>query len=76
MGPGLKWGYGLMLNAVSLPGMRAAGTGSWAGLANTFFRVDPASGLTGAIYSPSLPFVPPEQLKLYIDFELALYATG
>ncbi len=30
-GPGLKWGLGLLLNTEAMPGMRAAGSGSWAG---------------------------------------------
>lgn len=36
-GPGWKWGLGLLLNTEDIPGMRRAGTGSWAGLCNTHF---------------------------------------
>lgn len=75
LGPGLKWGFGLLLNPVQLPGMRAAGSGSWSGLFNTHFWVDPASGLTGAIYSQTLPFVEAPAVQLYVDFEAALYAS-
>ena len=75
LGPGLKWGFGLLLNPEPLPGMRAAGSGSWSGLFNTFFWVDPASGITGAIYSQTLPFLEPPALQLYADFEAALYAS-
>jgi methyl acetate hydrolase len=75
LGPGLKWGFGLLLNPVQLPGMRAAGSGSWSGLFNTHFWVDPASGLTGAIYSQTLPFVEAPAAQLYVDFEAALYAS-
>ena len=46
LGPGLKWGFGLLLNPAPFPGMRAAGSGSWSGLFNTHFWVDPASGVT------------------------------
>jgi methyl acetate hydrolase len=75
LGPDLKWGYGLLLNEAQTPGMRAAGSGSWAGLFNTHFWVDPASRITAAIYCQTLPFLDPAALKLYIDFEQALYAS-
>jgi methyl acetate hydrolase len=74
-GPGLKWGLGLLLNPEDQPGMRAAGSGAWAGLFNTHFWIDPASGVTGAIYTQSLPFVEPRVFALYPAFEQALYAS-
>jgi methyl acetate hydrolase len=75
LGPGLKWGLGLLLNTVQQPGMRSAGSGAWAGLFNTYFWVDPSSGVTAAIYTQTLPFVEPRALRLYADFERALYAS-
>ncbi|HWD01322.1 MAG TPA: serine hydrolase domain-containing protein [Amycolatopsis sp.] len=75
LGPGYKWGLGLLLNGEQAPGMRAAGSGTWAGLCNSFFWVDRETGVTGAIFSQSLPFVPPPFMKLYADFERALYAA-
>jgi methyl acetate hydrolase len=75
LGPNLKWGHGLLLNEAQIAGMRAAGSGSWAGLFNTHFWVDPASGVTGAIYAQTLPFLDPAAVKMYIDFEQALYAS-
>jgi methyl acetate hydrolase len=75
LGPGLKWGYGLLLNQAGLPGMRAAGSGSWAGLFNTHFWVDPASGITGSIFSQTLPFADPAAFGMYVEFEMALYAS-
>jgi methyl acetate hydrolase len=74
LGPDLKWGLGLLLNEKAQPGARAAGSGAWAGLFNTFFWVDPSSRITGAIYSQVLPFADPKVLQLYVDFEQALYA--
>ena len=74
-GPGHKWGLGLLLNTERQPGMRAAGSGAWAGLMNTHFWVDPASGVTGAIYTQTLPFVEPRVFQVYVDFERALYAS-
>jgi methyl acetate hydrolase len=75
LGPGLKWGYGVLLNTVPQPGMRAAGSGTWAGLFNTYFWVDPASRITGSIFAQTLPFVDPAAFQMYVDFELALYAS-
>jgi len=73
-GPGFKWGYGLLLNTEDVPGMRRAGSGSWAGLCNTHYWVDPSSGICASIYSNFLPFVTPEAMQMYADFEKALYA--
>jgi len=75
LGPGLKWGYGVLLNPEQQPGMRAAWSGSWAGLCNTHFWIDPASGITGAIYSQTLPFADPAAFEMYQNFEAALYAS-
>jgi methyl acetate hydrolase len=75
LGPGYKWGHGLLLNTTDQPGRRRAGSGGWMGLFNTFFWVDPAAGVTGAIYTQALPFLVPEAMRLAQDFETALYAS-
>jgi methyl acetate hydrolase len=75
LGPGYKWGHGLLLNTDDEPGRRRAGSGGWMGLFNTFFWVDPAAGVTGAVYTQALPFLLPEALRLARDFETALYAS-
>jgi methyl acetate hydrolase len=74
-GPGYKFGYGLLLNTEDVPGMRRAWSGAWAGLLNTHFWVDRTTGITGAIYTQFLPFVTPEAMAMYQDFERALYAS-
>lgn len=70
-----KWGLGLLLNTLQEPRRRAPYSGAWAGLCNTYFWVDPTSGITGAIYSQFLPFAAPEMLALYADFEKAVYTA-
>jgi methyl acetate hydrolase len=75
LGPGLKWGLGLLVNEEQAPGMRAAYSGAWAGLFNTHFWVDPKSGVTGSIFSQCLPFADPPALQMYADYEAALYAS-
>ncbi|HEX9065600.1 MAG TPA: serine hydrolase domain-containing protein [Streptosporangiaceae bacterium] len=74
-GTGFKWGYGLLLNTADIPGMRRAWSGAWAGLCNTQFWIDRTTGICGSIYSNFLPFVTPEAVTLYQDFEKALYAA-
>ena len=72
---GQKWGYGLLLTTEQQPGMRAVGSGAWAGVFNTHYWVDRASGVTGAIYTQFLPFIPEEALAVYADFERTVYAA-
>jgi CubicO group peptidase (beta-lactamase class C family) len=75
-GPGWKWGYGLLLNTMDVPGRRRAGTGSWAGLFNTHFFVDRTTGICASIYTNSLPFIPEQDAwRVYGEFETALYAS-
>jgi len=73
-GPGRKWGLGLMINTLQEPGMRAPGSGAWAGLANTYFWIDRANGVTGALFTQTLPFVAPDVFALYEEFERTTYA--
>jgi CubicO group peptidase (beta-lactamase class C family) len=75
LGPNLKWGHGLLINETQQPGMRAASSGAWAGLFNTHFWVDPASRVTGSIFSQMLPFGDAAAYQMYLDFEQALYAA-
>jgi methyl acetate hydrolase len=75
LGPDLKWGLGLLLNEAQQPGMRAPGSGAWAGLFNTHFWVDRTSGVTGSIFSQVLPFAEPAVFQILIDFEQALYSA-
>jgi CubicO group peptidase (beta-lactamase class C family) len=75
LGAGSKWGWGLKLNTIEESGTRAAGSGAWAGIFNTYFWVDPAHQVTGAMYTQCLPFVHPDVLRVYADFERALYTS-
>ena len=74
-GPGYKFGLGLLRNTEDIEGMRRAGSGAWAGIFNTHFWVDRTAGVSGAIYTQTLPFVEPAVFQVYIDFEQALYAS-
>ncbi|HEY2318431.1 MAG TPA: serine hydrolase domain-containing protein [Solirubrobacteraceae bacterium] len=75
LGPGYTFGHGLLINTEDQPDRRRAGSGAWMGLCNTHFWVDPAAGVTGAIYTQVLPFLEPATVRVLEDFETALYAS-
>lgn len=75
LGPNLKWGLGLLLNTTAQPGMRAAGSGAWAGLFNSHFWIDRQTGVAACLLLQYLPFFDPRSVELYVAFEQALYAN-
>ncbi|HTZ63929.1 MAG TPA: serine hydrolase domain-containing protein [Solirubrobacteraceae bacterium] len=68
------WGLGFHLLLEDIPGMRRAGSGDWAGLFNSFFWIDRASGLTGALFTQLVPFFDPQVIQTLLGFESAAYA--
>ena len=42
-----KWGLAYMISTEQAPTGRSAGSLAWAGLANTYYWLDPASGSPG-----------------------------
>ena len=72
-GQDLKWGLSFLINTKQGPAGRSAGSLSWAGLANTYFWLDPARRVAGVILTQSLPFVDPRAIKLYGQFESGVY---
>jgi methyl acetate hydrolase len=75
--PGMvkKWGAGFMINTERVPGARSAGSLTWAGLANTYFWIDPAKRVAGVILMQLIPFADQKALDLYGKFERAVYAS-
>ena len=75
--PGMvkKWGLGFMISTEAAPGGRSAGSLAWAGLANTYFWIDPAKGVAGVILMQLLPFADAKSLALFDRFEKAVYAA-
>jgi CubicO group peptidase (beta-lactamase class C family) len=73
--PGMdqKWGLSFLINTEDAPEGRSAGSMSWAGLANTYFWIDPKQKIGGVIMTQILPFGDPIMLKLYAQFERAIY---
>lgn len=71
-----KWGLGFLITADALPGQRSSGSLSWGGIFNTYFWIDPAKGLGGAILMQFLPFADRKALALYRQFERGVYLTA
>jgi len=68
------YSFGFMRNEEDIPGMRRAGSQSWAGVLNSHYWFDPTSDLAAVIMTQSLPFVEPRWMKTYEAFERAAYA--
>ena len=68
------WGLGLHLLLEDVPGMRKAGSGDWAGLFNCYYWLDPASGVTAAIFTQLLPFFDERMVETLLQFEEGIYA--
>ena len=67
------WGYGFVINSQTGHAGRAANSLAWAGLANCYYWVDPASRVAGVIMTQILPFADPKVLALLDSFETAVY---
>jgi methyl acetate hydrolase len=70
---GFGLGFSLMLE--DIPGMRRAGTGDWAGLCNTYFWIDPASGIAATLMTQILPFFDAGVVQTLLGFEGSVYAA-
>jgi CubicO group peptidase (beta-lactamase class C family) len=73
--PGIpcKWGLGYMINTEPGPIGRSAGSLTWAGIFNTYYWVDPQKHVAGVILTQILPFADHKAVKLYGEFEGAVY---
>jgi CubicO group peptidase (beta-lactamase class C family) len=73
--PGIRkrWGLSFMINDAEAPTGRSAGSLAWAGLANSFFWVDPKRGLGGVYATQILPFADERALAAYYAFEALAY---
>lgn len=73
--PGIEktWGLSFMINEQKAPTGRSAGSLSWAGLANSYYWIDPARGIGGVYATQILPFADVKSLALFLDFEKTVY---
>jgi len=68
------WTLGFLLNRDPLPGRRAAGSLSWGGLYNSYYWLDPATRITGVMFTQVLPFADLRILSRFDEFERYVYA--
>ena len=69
-----KWGLSFLINTAKTPEGRSAGSLAWAGLANTYFWIDPARNISGVILMQLLPFADNKCLEAFAGFERGVYA--
>jgi methyl acetate hydrolase len=75
--PGMakKWGLSFLINTARTPEGRSPGSLAWAGLANTYYWIDPSRDVTGVILMQLLPFVDSKCLEAFVGFERGVYAA-
>lgn len=69
------FGLGFLINTEPVDRGRAAGSLAWAGLMNTYFWVDPNSGICGVVMTQILPFGDPAVVSLLEDYEKTVYSA-
>jgi CubicO group peptidase (beta-lactamase class C family) len=69
-----KWGLSFLINTAKTPEGRSPGSLAWAGLANTYFWIDPARNVAGVILMQLLPFADHKCLEAFAGFEHGVYA--
>ena len=74
--PGMdkKWGLSFLINTARTPEGRSPGSLAWAGLANTYYWIDPSRDITGVILMQVLPFADSKCLEAFAGFERGVYA--
>ncbi len=73
---GMQWGLSFLINPDALPTGRSAGSLAWAGLANTYYWIDPSKNVAGVYATQLLPFYDADSVALFSAFEGAVYAMA
>jgi methyl acetate hydrolase len=68
-----KWGLGFQLAAEKQANRRSPGSGTWAGIFNTHFFIDPSRELGVVVMMQTLPFYDEASMKVYAGVEEAVY---
>jgi CubicO group peptidase (beta-lactamase class C family) len=69
-----KWGLSFLINTAKTPEGRSPNSLAWAGLANTYFWIDPSRDVCGVILMQVLPFADGKCLEAFAGFERGVYA--
>jgi methyl acetate hydrolase len=67
------WGLGFQLAAEQLPNRRTPGSGTWAGVFNTHFFIDPKREIGVIVMMQTLPFYDDTSMKVYAGVEETVY---
>ncbi|MEL0047421.1 MAG: serine hydrolase domain-containing protein [Gammaproteobacteria bacterium] len=70
------WGLGLLLHTDGTGNGRSAGSGSWAGLFNSYFWIDREREVFGIFATQVLPFLDPKAVATMTAFERAIYGVS
>jgi len=73
---GMEWGLSFMINPSPLPTGRSAGSLAWAGLANSYYWIDPKRNIAGVYATQLLPFNDAAAIAQFTEFEAAVYALA
>jgi methyl acetate hydrolase len=68
-----RWGLGFQLAAEKQSNRRTPGSGTWAGIFNTHFFVDPGRDIGVVVMMQTLPFYDEASMKVYAGVEDAVY---
>ncbi len=68
-----RWGLGFQLARAKRPNMRTPGTGTWAGIFNTHFFIDPNREIGVVVMMQTLPFYDEASMKVYAAVEEIVY---
>ena len=68
-----RWGLGFQLAAEQLPNRRSRGSGTWAGVFNTHFFIDPSKEVGVIVMMQTLPFYDEAAMNVYASAEEAVY---
>jgi len=75
--PGVEkhYTFGFQINSETAPTGQSANSLMWAGLANSFYWIDPARNIGGVYLTQVLPFVDIKAAPLFLEFQKAVYAS-
>jgi methyl acetate hydrolase len=68
-----KWGLSFMINQQATPQGRSPGSLAWAGIANSYYWIDPVKRVTGALSTQILPFYDGPVVALFEALESSVY---
>ena len=70
---GMKWGLTFLINPEPMPTGRSAGSLAWAGLANSYYWIDPVKKVAGVYATQLLPFFDDKAVETFEAFEREVY---